>query len=412
MKPRYTTLHGHTSLPLPLNEAQQGVNSAEIDQSLEKQGESRWYKFTVQPNSKVIVTLTDLPANYDLALFRDIAETFHELNSPQDLVQLSAEFAPDTFSPDTFSPDTFSPDTFSPDTFSPDTFSPDTFSPDTFSPDTFSPDTFSPDTFSPDTFSPDTFSPDTFSPDTYSPDTYSPDTFSPDTFSPDTFSPDTFSSAQTRSLITVSSHEGTQGEGIQVNTWTKSGEFYIRVRGRNGAFDTENLYHLKVIQLNGDCRYVNPVLPASDTTIPNGVYRTLILTNLGKTEGTSEEKNTLQNNLSLLATATNGWVVDVGGDARVIAAGLQSEANPACVYAKNLEAYAVKEIVDNFWALNPLEYIVLIGNDNAIPFFRYPDNALLASETGFSPPVKDNTTSQASLKVGLYPHPGYLWCLD
>ena len=47
-----------------------------------------------------------------------------------------------------------------------------------------------------------------------------------------------------------------------------------------------------------------------------------------------------------------------------------------------------------------MEYIVLVGNDHAIPFFRYSDNALLASEIDYSPPVLDDTTSQASLKSG------------
>jgi hypothetical protein len=126
----------------------------------------------------------------------------------------------------------------------------------------------------------------------------------------------------------------------------------------------------------------------------------LILTNIGKTEGTPDEIATLQANLAALAAETNGWVVDLGADNRVSAAAQQAEANPACVYAKNLEAYAIKEIVDGFRELNPLEYIVLVGNDQAIPFFRYPDNSLLASEMGYSPPVKDNTTSQASLKSG------------
>jgi len=386
---------------LVLEPVQPGVSSASVNRYVDLPGQSRWYKFSIKPDSKVIVTLTGLSVNYDLALYRDISQIFSELSSNQDLVQISAEFAPDTFSPDTFSPDTFSPDTFSPDTFSPDTFSPDTFSPDTFSPDTFSPDTFSPDTFSPDTFSPDTFSPDTFSPDTFSPDTFSPDTFSPDTFSPDTFSPDTFSSAQTRSLIAVSAHDGTQGEGILVNTWTKSGDFYLRVRGRNGAFSPDVPFHLNVTMLNGACGLVSPILPASDTVLQAGNAQTLILTDLDKTEGSSAEKTLLQANLSALATRTNGRVVNVGADARVHAAYVQAQAQPACVYAMNLQAEAIKAIVDGFRERNPgLAYIVLVGNDHAIPFFRYADNALLASEIEYSPPVQDNSTSQASLKSG------------
>lgn len=386
---------------IPLDQVQPDVYNGSIDRYIDQSGQSRWFKFEVEPDSKVIVTLTGLSQNYDLTLYKDIAEAYDQLSSPQDLVQLSAEFAPDTFSPDTFSPDTFSPDTFSPDTFSPDTFSPDTFSPDTFSPDTFSPDTFSPDTFSPDTFSPDTFSPDTFSPDTFSPDTFSPDTFSPDTFSPDTFSPDTFSSAQTRSMIAVSSHEGNQGEGIIINTWTKSGEFYVRIKGRNGAYDLDSPFHLQVTMLSGSCGSVSPFLPASDTQISAGGFHTLILTNLGLTEGTSTVKSLLQTKLAQLASRTNGRIIDIGADAQVSAAANQAQANPACVYAMNLQAGAIKNIADNFREANPaLEYVVLVGNDHAIPFFRYTDAALLASEMDYNPPVKDDTTSQASLKSG------------
>ena len=361
-----------SAINMPLDLVQPDVYSANMVRYLDQQGQSQWFRFTVQPDSKVLVTLTNLPVNYDLTLYKDIAQSFAELNSSQDLVQLSAEFAPDTFSPDTFSPDTFSPDTFSPDTFSPDTFSPDTFSPDTFSPDTFSPDTFS------------------------------PDTFSPDTFSPDTFSPDTFSSAQTRSLIAASAHDGIQGEGILVNTWTKSGDFYLRVRGRNGVFDSDYPFHLQITMLTGSCSGIDPILPELDTdTIPADGYHTLIITNLDQTEGTDAEKLTLQSKLAALMDDTDGWTVDVGDYTHVTTASAQAQSNPACVYGMNLQAEAIKDIVDEFRQNNPdLEYIVLVGNDQAIPFFRYPDTALLASEIDYTPPVKDNTTSQASLKSG------------
>ena len=339
---------------MTLDPVQTDVLSASLDRYLDRQGQSQWFKFTINPDSKLVVTLTNLPANYDLTLYKDISHAYHELSSAQDLLQLSAEFAPDTFSPDTFSPDTFSPDTFSPDTFSPETFSPDTFSPDTFSPDTFSPDTFSPDTFSPDTFSPDTFSPDTFSPDTFSPTINTPDTFSPDTFSPDTFSPDLFASAQTRSMIAVSAHDGTQGEGILVNTWTKSEDFYVRVRGRNGAFYSDAPFSLQVTLLTGSCGSVDPVLQASDTSLPEGGYNTLILTNFGQTEGTLAEKSLLQTKLADVAARTSGWVIDVGTDAKVSAAFTQARNNRACVYAMNLQAEAIKGLVDGFRHEQPL----------------------------------------------------------
>ena len=90
-------------------------------QYLDQAGQSRWYKFKVEPDSKVVVKLTGLPANYDLTLYKDISATFQALTSPggvQDLNQLGAEFASDSFSPD-FSARTVSAPTGSARTFSP-----------------------------------------------------------------------------------------------------------------------------------------------------------------------------------------------------------------------------------------------------------------------------------------------------
>ena len=115
---------------------------------------------------------------------------------------------------------------------------------------------YSPSTFSPSTFSPSTFSPSTFSPSTFSPSTFSPSTFSPSTFSPSTFSSvgvqaprivaKAFSSAQTRSIIGVSATPGTGDESVVVNTWNNTGDFYVRVAGRGGAFSTSGQFTLSV----------------------------------------------------------------------------------------------------------------------------------------------------------------------
>ncbi|MBI3242468.1 MAG: CSLREA domain-containing protein [Chloroflexi bacterium] len=362
------------------------------DQFLTEAGQSRWYKFTVQPGSKLIVTLTNLPANYDLTVYKDIAQAFNDLTSPQDLVKLSAEFAPDSFSPDSFSPDSFSPDSFSPDSFSPDSFSPDSFSPDSFSPDSFSPDSFSPDSFSPDSFSPDSFSPDSFSPDSFSPDSFSPDSFSE--------IPEAYASAQTRSLIGISAFDGTASEGILLNTWDNAGDFYIRVRGRNGAFSLAGAFHLEITMLTGTCGDVSLALPASNTTATAGGFNTVILADLARMEGTAGDKAALLAQLNTLATAVNGVVVNVGADARVAAANTQADTNFECPFAKNLVAASIKSIVDAYRDVNPIQYVVIVGNDNVIPFFRHPDNALLANEQNYVPPVRDNTASQASLKFG------------
>ncbi|MCB9421244.1 MAG: CSLREA domain-containing protein [Ardenticatenaceae bacterium] len=390
------------NLPLTPDEISPEVLTGSYDQFIDKQDQSRWFKIQVQPGSQLVVTLTGLPENYDLTVYKDIAATFNEMlaaDNNDDLLELTAEFAPDAFSPDAFSPDAFSPDAFSPDAFSPDAFSPDAFSPDAFSPDAFSPDAFSPDAFSPDAFSPDAFSPDAFSPDAFS-----PDAFSPDAFSPDAFSPDAFSSAQTRSLIGVSAFNGTASEGISLNTWESSGDFYIRVRGRNGAFNTESPFHLAVVMTTGTCSGVSTTLPAFSIVPAANNYNTIILADLARLTTDTQAQADVLAKLNQLAARpeVNGVVVDVSSDARVAAANAQADTHPTCPFAKNLVAYAIKDIVDGYRSLNPLQYVVIIGSDDVIPFFRHPDQALLANERNYVPPVRDNTASQASLKLGYF----------
>src|SRR5919202_3569235 len=339
------------------------ANDAVVEQSLDQLGQAVWFKFQVQPGSRVVAQLTNLPANYDLTLYKDVSAAFDTLTSPPDLLRLGAEFAPDAFSPDAFSPDAFSPDAFTPDAFAPDACSPDAFSPDAFS----------------------------------------PDAFSPDAFSPDAFSPDAFSSAQTRSLLGVSAFDGTTSEGIAVNTWSNDGDFYVRVRGRNGAYSPGANFRLEVSQVLGSCGTVSPVLPSPSLAAAAGGYQTIILTNPGRLAGSDAEKSALQAKLATFAARpeVKGVVVDVSADARVAAADAQANGHLDCPYAKNLVAGAIKDVVDRYRATgNPLQYVVIVGNDGVIPFFRHPDQALLGSERNFAPPVRDTTASQASLKLG------------
>jgi CSLREA domain-containing protein len=369
----------------------------QIDQYLSRPGQSRWYKIRVMPQSKLTIKLTNLPANYDLTLFKDIAQVYQTLNPPQsltDLAQLGAEFAPDAFSPDVYSPDVYSPDVYSPDMYSPDVYSPDVYSPDVYSPDVYSPDVYSPDVYSPDVYSPDVYSPDVYSPDVYSPDVYSPDVYSPDAAA--------YASAQVRSVLAAAGFEGTASEGIIINTWDHSSDFYIRVRGRNGAFSPNRAFHLEVILQTNVCDGVTSTLPPSSLTATAGDFHTLILTDRTRLAVTDPLTPTLDSKLLMLAARpeVRGAIVDVGADARVAAANAQADAFPACPTAKNLVADAIKALVDSYRAVNPLEYIVLIGSDDAIPFFRHPDQALLASERNYVPPVRDSSASQASLRLG------------
>src|SRR6185503_569540 len=103
---------------------------------------------------RVLVKVTNVPADYSVALFKDIRALFDaqvaaltvgtEEEKLAAIRRLDASVAPDALSPDALSPDALTPDELSPDALSPDELSPDELSPDALSPDALSPDELSP----------------------------------------------------------------------------------------------------------------------------------------------------------------------------------------------------------------------------------------------------------------------------
>ena len=330
-----------------------GAVSASFNQLLDQEGQARWYKFSIQPGSVMTISLGDLSSVYDFTVYKDIGQAYEELTaSPtteETLTQLGAEFAPDIYSPDIYSPDIYSPDIYSPDI--------------------------------------------------YSPDIYSPDIYSPDIYSPD---PTAYSAAQTRSLVAVSVYNGASRHGISINSWNNTGEYYVRVRGRNGSFSLTDQFELEVQVLDQICQGVTaPSVPTSLAGVA-GDFETLILVDYSRLAGTPAEVSALQTALALLKARpeVRGEIVQVNTDARVAAANAVADGAAACPYAKNLVAEAIKQVADNYRELNPnLKYIVLVGGDRAIPFFRYPDRAGLAPESNYYPPVDKTSASEASLRL-------------
>ena len=373
-----------------------GSTTGHIDDA----GRARWFKVAIQPGQRLNLTLSDLPADFDMFVFRDIAKTYTSLTSSTDLTRLSAEFAPSAFSPSAFSPSAFSPSAFSPSAFSDTAFSPSAFSPSVFSPSAFSPSAFSPSAFSPSAFSPSAFSPSAFSPSAFS-----PSAFSPSAFSPSAFSADTYASAQIRSLITGSGNAGLTNESIVVDTWNNTGDFYIRVNGKNGASSLAP-FTLGVTVVGSDCDGVIPVA-ADGFSAPAGSYETLILTDLSRLDesvpgNAVADKTALSADLETFAARPEirGAVVDVSSRPRVVALNTQADDATPCMYAKNLVASSIRDLVTAYRATNPgLKYVVIVGGDDAIPFFRYPDQALLGPEADFLAPVASGTASDASLRA-------------
>jgi hypothetical protein len=364
-------------------------------------GRARWYKVPIQPGSRIHVNVSNLPADFDMFLFTDIGQAFAELASTGDLTRLSAEFAPSAFSPSAFSPSAFSPSAFSPSAFSPSAFSPSAFSPSAFSPSAFSPSAFSPSAFSPSAFSPSAFSPSAFSPSAFS-----PSAFSPSAFSPSAFSAETYASAQIRSLITGSAAAGLTNEAVVADTWNNTGYFYIRVNGKNGAFSNQSPFTLGVTLDPSVCDGVSPE-PPDTFTATAGAYKTLVLTDFSRMPSAlvgnaAADKAALLTKLATFngRSEIGGAVEDVGTHPRIQALNARADSHTSCMYAKNLVADAIYDVIAEYRDKNPgLKYIVIIGGDGAIPFFRYPDQTLLGPESEYLAPVLPGTASNASLRA-------------
>ena len=314
------------------------------------------------------------------------------------------------FSPSVFSPDAYSPSVFSPADYAPSGFSPSVFSPSVFSPSVFSPDAYSPSVFSPSVFSPSVFSPSVFSPSVFSPSVFSPSVFSSDGTAPSVFSPEAFASAQTRSLVGVSYTTGTGDEAVVANTWNNTGNFYVRVSGRNGVTSTDAPFALDVSRDDlPACSGVAEIGTAPAAIAGSAqslifVDSARMLQQPGNTGGAGGTVPAMLGKLLAFAARPEvaGVVVDLSQPqySRVGLLNDQADAKAGCPYAKNLVAGAIKDIVKAYRAGgNPLRYIVLVGPDGAIPFFRYPDETLLGPESDYVPPVASSSASEASLRL-------------
>ena len=371
-------------------------------------GEGRWFKVPILPNGRVDVTLSNLPQDYDLIVFKDIQQSYDELVggadpstggpnlSLDDLARQGASAPTDAFNTSLYNPNSWDPTNWDP-TLNSSVFSPSQWSPSQWSPSQWSPSQWSPSQWSPSQWSPSQWSPSQWSPSQWSPSQWSPSQWSPsDWASAFPTDPKIFSDAQTTSLLAVAAGPGTGAESISANTWNNTGFFYVRVQGKNGAYDPDKAFTLTLARQGNACLGISDQ-PSSPAAAAGG-FQTVILVDRARLA----IDPTLNTKLSTLAARpeVRGVVVDVDADPAVRGLNAQADARPSCPYAKNLVAGAVKRIVSAYRASNPVRYVVLVGGDSVLPFFRYPDPSLLGPETLYSPPVLDSSASQASLRLG------------
>ncbi len=197
---------------------------------------------------------------------------------------------------------------------------------------------------------------------------------------------------------------GTGDKSVVVNSWNNTGNFYVRVTGRGDAFDTTTPFTVSISKGPTTCTGVTDTTLTPRAAATAAGLKTVILTDSSRLALDDmlviPGGGTLRDKLAAFAARAEvkGVVVDVAGDARVSALKTQAANNPACPFAKNLVAQEIKGIVDSYRA-NDLRYVVIVGNDDTIPFFRSPDTSGLGDESGYVPPVQSNSASEASLRL-------------
>jgi hypothetical protein len=354
-------------------------------QPLDFTGESLWYDFPVQPGQEVTVALSNLPADYQIDLYSDISQAYNaETTSTQNPAALAAETPGAAFSNSAFSNSAFSNSAFSNSAFSNSAFSNSAFSNSAFSNSAFSNSAFSNSAFSNSAFSNSAFSAG-------------------------------YSAAEFNSLEAISTTPGAVNKSVTADTWNNTGNFYIRITGNNGAAVPFQDFNLNVTTSAGTCvdGTGKPIiLSDTDTNVDipttGGTNQTVIVWNSEALSASYTDPSDTAALSALPAALTKvagpqGVVVDLSTSANVTALAQQAASNPQCPFAENLEAEAIQNIINSYRVTSTnLKYVVIVGDDNIIPFFRYPDFAGLAPESDYSPPLKSDSAANTALQTPDY----------
>lgn len=400
---------------LPLAPVGTGTVGATVQQRIVDRFQEKWFKFAVQPGDVVHIKLTSLPGSA-VSLHQDPHSFYNSLTNPQSAAVLSAEaadsgFLPSGYLPSGYLPSGYLPSGYLPSGYLPSGYLPSGYLPSGYLPSGYLPSSSLPSGYLPSGYLPSGYLPTGSLPTGALPSGYLPSGYLPSGYLPSGYLPEAYSGAARRSLMAISLDPNATVQTIDRNTYDILGDLYVRVVG---PYDLANPFTLEVTVEGGVCSAIQAV-PDSVPVTPNpaaGAYQTLILTHSGRLPGTPDEiAGALQRLRTLAARAdVNGVVVDLN-DAqyqRVAWANDQADRNLACSTAKNVVATEIKRIVDGYRAANvdsngktTLQYIVLAGGANTIPYFQVPDIAGLANEKDYVVPVKPSTASEAGLKTNL-----------
>ncbi|MGH9292080.1 MAG: hypothetical protein ACRDZ6_04780, partial [Acidimicrobiales bacterium] len=235
-----------------------------------------------------------------------------------------------------------------------------------------------------------------------------------------------FVQAEAQSLLGESSPAGAASQSITANTWNNVGndstaaDYYVEVFGNNGAFAAGADFTVTVTASGSACAGLDNYSSDIFTSTTPGVtlsgagtnYSTVIIDDSSAMPSVSTivggpgapSAPTLYN----LAQATTGVVVDVGQSLGVQELAEQASTDYQCPYAVNLEADAIQSIVNSYrTSTTPdggsnVQDVVIVGDDDVIPFFRYADEEAIGPENTYSPPLSSTSEADAALASNYY----------
>jgi hypothetical protein len=381
--------------------------SPTVPHSIYMLGQERWYDFPVQPGAQVHVSF-DGQAGSVLSLHTDIRQLYNGLTNPSTASKVAADLAIQD-APSGYLPSGYLPSGYLPSGYLPSGYLPSGYLPSGYLPSGYLPSGYLPSGYLPSGYLPSGYLPSGYLPSGYLPSGYLPSGYLPSGYLPSGYLPGPYASVTRQSLMAIATSPTATTLNIDRNTWDLTGHLYIRVAGPVGAFT------LTVSEAGGVCGGISPVSgnngPLPTTSVNGAPPQSLILWDSTRWDparagDSPADVSTLLSKMNAFAgrSDVNGQVIDLSQFPRVVNANSQADSSTACPAAKNLVASEIKSIVQGYrdaYQANgktTVKYVVLVGDDHSIPFFRYPDESGLAPENGYVPPVSDSSATQAGLR--------------
>lgn len=210
-----------------------------------------------------------------------------------------------------------------------------------------------------------------------------------------------------RGIVSLSSNPFLEPEVLADKIWA-SGDYYIAVWGHNGAYASQ-AYTLRA-EIQEPANSITSAQSITPTTTPimppDAQVRAVVVTHGERLQQQFGVTRTavLTATLEELAAAVTGTVVYLENYPDADAAYTQWESagqtqNPL---AANYVAEIIKHIINGLLTVSypNAAYIVVVGDDNIVPFYRIPDSTLISNERSYNALASDDSATTARLRGG------------